>query len=134
MLALSPENSVFVMVTLFNLSHVHEIVVVFKHVNVHYFSQVEAFSLEEPVHLERQTTPQVYSPLEWVPQVHLPPLPTPPLHPSQEHLEVDSASHNPLHSILGMLHLPSFLLIIFGLMCIFWTIQSKNRRVKAPII
>lgn len=59
--------------------------------------QVEAFSLEEPAHLEPQTTPQVCLLLERDQQ---PLLPTPPWHPRQEHLEVDSALHN-LRSISG---------------------------------
>lgn len=51
--------------------------------------------------LEPQTTPQVYSLLEQEQQRLLPHLPTPPLHLSQELLEVDLTLHNPLLSILG---------------------------------
>lgn len=77
----------------------------FKHVNVAHFYQVEAFSLEEPVHLEPQTTPQEECLLlERDQQLLLPPQPTPPSHPSQDRLEVDSTFHNPPHSIWGMLH------------------------------
>lgn len=66
----------------------------FKHVNVAHFSQVEAFSLEEPVHSEPQTTPQEECLL-------LDPLQTPLLHPRQDPLEVDLILPNPHHSILG---------------------------------
>lgn len=55
------------------------------------------------MHLELQTTPQVFLLLE-LQLLLLLRLPAPPWHHSQEHLEVDLTSHRPQHSISGLLH------------------------------
>lgn len=75
-----------------------------------FIQQVGAFNLEGPVHLERLTTPQASLLSEQEQQELLPLLPTPPLHPSQEHLEVDSTLQMPQHSLLGMLYFTLFML------------------------
>lgn len=77
-----------------------------------FLNQVEAFSLEEPVHLELQpTTPQVCLLSEQDLQPPLLPLPTPLSLPNQVHLEVDSTLGKLRLSILGMLLFLSLQLI-----------------------